>query len=141
MPARAKAQVEPQASSQLEEANLYELRSGTLRLTYTARDFAGRPQLSYNDGKSSRTYTGDQIQQEETALGLLLSVADVAVDFITQRFTLVIPKVLVELGKPEKVATFVVFENGGRIPAPIQPGQAETYSVKNLRGTASLILT
>jgi len=74
-------------------------------------------------------------------LGQLLSVSDVKVDFVSSRFTLVLPKVLVEEGKPEKLETYIVFENGGPVVRPPQPGPVETYSIKNLRGTASLVLT
>ncbi len=140
MPTSAQAQPATAATSQLTEANHFELSNGSLSITYTASDLLGRPHLSYQDGKQTRTYIGDQIQQEETALGQLLSVADVAVDFITQRFTLVLPTVMVELGKAEKLSTFVVFENGGQVARPPQPGPVETYSVKSLRGKASLVL-
>ena len=47
---------------------------------------------------------------------------------------------LVELGKAEKLSTFVVFENGGQVARPPLPGPVETYSVKSLRGKASLVL-
>ena len=129
------------AAPQLMEANHYELRNGSLSITYSATDLLGRPRLSFQDGKQTRDYAGDQIRREETALGQLLSVADVAVDFITNRFTLVLPTVLVTPGKAEKLSTFVVFENGGQVGRPQQPGPVETYSVKNLSGKASVIFT
>ncbi|HEX4965827.1 MAG TPA: hypothetical protein VF173_33775 [Thermoanaerobaculia bacterium] len=135
----SQSQAKP-AAPQLTEANHYELSNGSLSITYTATDLLGRPHLSYQDGKQTRNYVGDQIQQEETALGRLLSVADVAVDFITHRFTLVLPKVLVTPGKAEKLSTFVVFENGGQVGRPPQPGPVETYSVKSLSGKANLIV-
>jgi hypothetical protein len=137
MPARQTAPTAPQ----LTEANHFVLRGGSLSFTYTANDLAGRPQLSYQDGKETRNYTGDQIRQEETALGLLLTVADVKVDVVTQRFTLVLPKVLVAAGRLEKLSTFVVFENGGPVVHPPKPGPTETYSVKNLRGEAGVVLS
>jgi len=64
----------------------------------------------------------------------------VQVDVIA-KITLVLPKVLVTLGTPEKLSTFVVFENEGPVARPPHPGPVETYSVKTLRGQASLILT
>lgn len=136
----ARTQAQPVAQ-QLTEANLYELRSGALSFTFTANDLAGKPQIRYQDGKDTRTYTGDQIRQEETALGRLLTVADVKVDVVTRRFTLVLPKVLVAVGHPEKLSTFVVFENGGPVARPPQPGPVETYAVKSLSGKASFVLT
>jgi hypothetical protein len=138
MSARAQAKPTP---PQLAEANHFELQNGALRITYTATDLVGKPQLRFQNGKETHSYSGAQIRQEQTALGQLLSVSDVKVDFVSQRFTLVLPKVLVEEGKPEKLRTFVVFENGGPVVRPPQPGPVETYAVKNLRGTANFILT
>jgi len=129
------------AVPQLIEANHYELRNGSLSITYTATDLIGRPHLIYQDGKQTRNYVGDQIRYEETALGQLLSVADVAVDFITNRFTLVLPKVLVTPGKAEKLSTFVVFESGGPVVHPPHPGPVETYSIKSLSGKASAVVS
>lgn len=135
-------QAQTKPAPQLTEANHYELSNGSLHITYTATDLLGRPQLSYHDGKQTRNYVGDQIRREETALGELLSVADMAVDVITNRFTLVLPKVLVGPGKAEKLSTFVVFENGAQIVGrPPQPGPVETYSVKTLSGKANTIVT
>lgn len=68
------------APPQLTAANHYELRNGSLNITYTATDLLGRPQLSFQDGKQARHYVGDQIRREETALGLLLSVGDAPTD-------------------------------------------------------------
>jgi hypothetical protein len=127
------------APPQLAEANHYDLHNGSLNITYTARDLLGRPQLSYQDGKQTRHYIGDQIRREETALGLLLSIGDAPTDFTpVDRFTLVLPTVLVAPGKAEKLSTFIVFENRSQIGHP-QPGPVETYSVKSLSGKANMI--
>ncbi|HEV7504460.1 MAG TPA: hypothetical protein VGS07_06090 [Thermoanaerobaculia bacterium] len=134
-------QPQPKPTPQLAEANHYELHNGALNISYTARDLLGRPQLTFQDGKQTRHYVGDQIHREATALGLLLSIGDTPADFTpVDRFTLVLPTVLVVLGKAEKLSTFVVFENRAQVGHLPQPGPVETYSVKSLSGTANLII-
>ena len=64
------------AAPQLIAANHYELSNGSLSITYSSTDLLGRPRLSYQDGKQTRNYVGDQIRFEQTALGQLVSVAD-----------------------------------------------------------------
>jgi hypothetical protein len=136
MAAQAQAKA---ADPGLDEANFYELRHRNQQITFTNRNFGGQPQLVYKDGERLETFTGDQIFQEETALGRLLTVQKIAVDVITERFTLVLPKVLLAEGKAEKVETFVVFQSGHRIPRIPRPGPEETFVVKPFRGRASLV--
>ena len=135
-------QAQTKPAPQLKEANHYELSNGSLNITYTATDLLGRPQLSYHDGKQTQNFVGDQIQQVETVLGLLLSIGGGATDLTPKyRFTLVLPTVLVAPGKPEKLSTFVVFETRSPIGLPPQPGPVETYSVKTLSGKANAIIS
>ena len=134
------AQVQETASA-LVEANVFELRRGKTRITFkeSTADAARKPVLEYDDGQGPRTYTGDQIRQEKTALGRLLSVERVLLDARLPTITLVLPRVLLEEDKPEKFSTFVVFTGRGGtvvLPRPIGPGPAETYKVETFRGTA-----
>jgi hypothetical protein len=139
MAAKAQAQ---EALPEFVEANFFELKRGKERFTFTATDIAGRPQLTYDDGSQSRTYTGSEIEQEKTAVGLLLTVKKVIPDGPTEKITLVLPTVLLA-DNPEKVTTFVVYTHvdGNITGRPLNPGPVETYKVKTFRGKAQFVLS
>jgi hypothetical protein len=92
------AQVQETAPA-LVEANVFELRRGKTRITFRegTADAVRKPVLEYDDGQGEpRVYTGDQIRQEQTALGRLLSVERALVDVRAPTMTLVLPRVLLE---------------------------------------------
>lgn len=128
----------------LEPANHFELRRGRKRITYTATNFAGQRQLDYDDGTESRSFTGDAVRSEESALGTLLTVElKVIFDGPKDLLTLVLPEVLLEGGKPEKLSAPVIFHTvqGSIVGRPLNPGPVQTYEEKTFRGTADFVLT
>lgn len=133
-----------ETATELVEANAFQLRCGKERFVFNAQNLIGQSQLSYDDGSEQRTYTGDEIRREETAVGVLLTVeTSVIFDGPTDTVTLVLPQVLLEFGKPEKVSTFAVYTHtaGSIAGRPLNAGQVETYAVKTFRGTARFVLT
>jgi len=127
-----------------EPANHFELRRGRKRITYDATSFAGQRQLTYDNGTESRTFIGDDVRSEESALGTLLTVVlKVIFDGPKDFLTLVLPEVLVESGKPEKLSTPVIFHTvqGSIAGRPLNPGPVQTYEEKTFRGTASFVLS
>lgn len=132
------------AITDLQPANYFQLRRGRTRLTYTATNIAGQPQINYDDGTTPRTFTGQEIQQETSALGTLLTVElQVIFDGPRHLLTLVLPEVLLQDGKPEKLQTPVVFHTvqGSIAGRPLNPGPVQTYDVKTFRGTANFVLS
>jgi hypothetical protein len=127
---------------ELQEANFFELRRGAERITFTAENFTGQPQLNYHDGQRDRVFTGPQITLETTALGQLVTVESVILDGPTRKITLVLPTVRLA-GKPEKVGTLVVYTRvaGPILRVPPGPGPIETYEVKTFRGTARFVIS
>ena len=123
----------------LEEANLFELRRGSSKITYTASDFGGEPQVNF-DGK---TFRGDEVRREKSELGTLVTVTLSEIPDLERRLlTIVLPDVLVD-NAPQKVSAPVVFTRvetsiAGR---PLHPGPVQTYDVKIYKGTASFIVT
>ena len=127
-------------ASQLNPANLFELRCGSDTIGYTAHNFAGQRQLEYN----GRTFVDDEIRVEETALGTLLTVELKAIpDLSRDVLTVVLPEVLVGKGGSEKVSLPVVFHTIQESIAgpPLTPGQVQTYDVKIFNGTASFVFS
>jgi hypothetical protein len=123
----------------LEEANLFELRYNHSRITYTASDIAGEPQVSVG----SQSFRGDEIRREKSELGTLVTVTLSEIPDLERRLlTLVLPEVLLD-DAPEKVSVPVVFTRvelsiAGR---PLKPGPVQTYDVKIYKGKASFIVT
>jgi hypothetical protein len=121
------------------EANLFELRRGRSKITYTASDFAGEPQVNFED----QTFRGDEIRREKSELGTLVTVTlSETPDLERRLLTLVLPEVLVDKA-PEKCSAPVVFTRvelsiAGR---PLHPGPVQTHDVKIYTGKASFIVT
>jgi hypothetical protein len=105
-------------------------------ISYTASNIAGQPVFTYNNGKVTRTFTGNEVNRQETTLGTLVTVIlKTSVDGPRDLLTLVLPEVFVNK-VPEKLSTPVIFHTtAGVIPPKLGPVQ--TYDVKIFSGTAS----
>jgi len=127
----------------LEAANFFKLSHGKSTLTYTASNIAGDPLVSYNNGKVTQSFIGDQILREKTALGTLVTVTlESSIDGPRHLLTLVAPEVLVAEGGAEKVSLPVIFSTvEGVIARRLNPGPVQTYDVKIFSGTASIRIT
>jgi hypothetical protein len=126
--------------AKLKAANFFELSRGRSTISYTASNIAGKPVVTYHKGKVTRTFTGDEVRREKTALGTLVTVTlEVVSDGPTSLLTLVLPEVLVGSDGPEKVSVPVVFHivQSSIAGPPLNPGQVQTYDVKTFTGTAS----
>jgi hypothetical protein len=132
-------------TSALDEANLFELRRGRSRITYTVSNIAGEPLVNYTDGGTPpRTFTGDEVRREKTELGTLVTVTlGVIPDLETRLLTIVLPEVLVNPGTPEPFSAPVVFTRVEMSIAgpPLHPGPVQTYDVKIYTGKASFIVS
>ena len=127
----------------LVDANFFELSHGKSTISYTESNIAGRPVVTYNNGSVTRTFTGDEVRREETALGTLVTVTlEVIADGPTHLLTLVLPEVLVR-EEPEKVSVPVIFHTveGSIAGRPLNPGPVQTYDVKIFTGTASFVVS
>lgn len=130
-----------------EIANDFQLSLGRTTISFTPANFAGQPLLNFNDGVNPpRAFMGDdQVGQEQTALGTLVTVTLEAIpDLEAHLLTLVLPEVLIGEDKcPEKVAVPVIFHTvrTSIIGRPTSPGPAQTYDVKVFDGTAQYVLT
>lgn len=130
--------------AKLKSANFYELSHGRITTSYTASNIAGEPVVTYNNGRVTQTFTGDEVRREMTALGTLVTVTlELVPDGPTSLLTLVLPKVLVGSRGPEKLSAPVIFHTvkGSIAGLPLDPGPVQTYDVKIFNGTASFILS
>ena len=130
--------------AKLKAANFYELSHGRVTVSYTASNIVGEPMVTYNDGRVTQTFIGDQVRREMTALGTLVTVTlKLVPDGPTSLLTLVLPKVLVGSRGPEKLSAPVVFHTvkGSIAGPPLNPGPVQTYDVQIFKGTANFIIT
>lgn len=133
---------ETAAPTKLGAANFFALRHEhnhvTRTLDYEVRNFKGQPVLSYNDGTETKTFTGNEVKRENTALGTLVTVIlKSSVDGPRELLTLVQPEVLVN-GGTEKVSLPVIFHTTAGVIPPPKPGPQQTYLVQIFEGNALL---
>ena len=125
------------------QANLFELSSGTIHVTYSATSILGGPIFSYRDDRISRSFRGDEIRNQDTDIGQLITVTLEAVpDLRTTTFSLIFPVVTV---LPQSTGAHVRVP-GIKATAPTTiagppPGPQRLYSIVNLRGTAQFIVS
>lgn len=124
------------------QPNLFELQSYDTQITYSSSSIAGVPQLSYSRGDTSRTFSGVEIQLEETALGQSVTVLleNGAADEPIESLTLLLP--LVQLSPQSQqlsIQTIAILSRRAVFVNPATPGQLQTYDTLHLFGTAQLV--
>jgi hypothetical protein len=122
-------------------ANLFELASREINVTFSSSSFDGKPQFSYRDRDTSRTFRGDQIVADETRVGRLVSVElEVVPDLRTVTFSLILPTVNIVPGSAGTAVSVpgLVTTSHTSIAGPIL-GPSKTYRVLTLRGTAQFV--
>jgi hypothetical protein len=126
-------------------ANLFELRGGSIQVTYSSTSVLGGPILSYRDPQRSLSFRGNDIASEETALGELITVTLEAIpDVRTVTFTLILPIVTVmrqSSGTQIRVPGVTTTDLTTRTITGPRLGPQKLYAVVNLRGTAQFIVS
>jgi hypothetical protein len=141
-PMATSVKAEPSAqAAQRKAANFFQLshKHDKSTISYTASNLAGQPVFTYDDGKATRTFTGKEVNRQDTTLGTLVTVIlKTSVDGPRELLTLVLPEVLVNEA-PENLSVPAIFHTTvGVIPPKLGPVQ--TYEVKIYSGTASFVL-
>ncbi|NOU10435.1 MAG: hypothetical protein HOO98_10510 [Nitrospira sp.] len=124
-------------------ANLFELSSRTILVTYSTTSILGGPIFSYRDNTLNLSFRGDEIRIESTALGEVVTVTlETIPDFRTVTFSLIVPIVTV---MPQSSGTQIkVLGITTTAPTTIAgppPGPQQLYSAVYLRGTAQFIVS
>lgn len=125
------------------QANLFELSSGEIHVTYSTTNIAGGPVFNYRDNQISHSFRGKEICIEDTCLGQLVTVTlETVPDLRTVSFTLVLPIVMVMF---QSTGTYIKVP-GITATTPITisgplPGPQQLYSTVKLRGTAQFIVS
>jgi hypothetical protein len=115
--------------------NLQEVGGGT-QISYSTTSSTGQPELSYQGFHGENAFSGDAIDQAETALGTELTVVLNAVpDRKSVTLTLVLPR---HLGQQRFSTLAVIATNPTSLAGP-QDGHPQTYEVIALEGQAQAV--
>lgn len=127
-----------------DQPNMYELRHGSTRVTYSLTGPAGPdPRFTYEERGQTRTFERDQIETTGTPVGTLITVMlNLVPDAEKTTFSLMLPSVNL-VGKTScDIATFGLTTVQRTSFAGLGNGQIDRYTVTHeLAGTASLVMT
>lgn len=134
----------PQANTQQQAVtpNVYELAGGQLHITYSTTDRGGQPRFSYQDGSETLNFKGNEIHQEKSQIGTLVTVIiRRTIDSGSTTFTLLVPTVTLKEFSPAQMHTYGIttVHKFSVIPA-MNMGQIETYTTTELAGTATMVM-
>jgi hypothetical protein len=125
------------------QANLFELNSSSIHVTFSSTSISGDPIFSYRDNQRSLSFRGEDIRLQDTEIGQLVTVTlEVIPDLKTVTFSLILPVVTVmhqSSGIRIKVPG-ITTTNPTTIAGP-PLGPQSLYSIVNLRGTAQFVVS
>ncbi len=130
----------PETTRPTYQPNLYDLFRRDVHIQYSASSIDGRPRLHYRDRKLDKSFSGDEIRIEETALGRVVSVILQAVpDLHVVTFGFFLPTLNVE--HETHVVTEAIYSTqrtsiGG--PSLVK-GQLESWRSITLAGIARAV--
>jgi hypothetical protein len=123
------------------ELNQFTLEGYDTRITYSTSSLSGVPQFSYRDPVETRDFRGDEIRQEETGVGRMVTVQlqDNAADQGFEHVTLFLPRV--QLSEETASIPIHTLAIRNREVVFVAPGarQLQTYQPIYLSGTAALV--
>ena len=124
-------------------ANLFELSSNTIQITYSTTSILGGPMLSYRDNTRSLSFRGNDIRIEPTGLGDLVTVTlETIPDLRTVTFSLVVPTVTVMTqSSGTRIKLLGITATAPTTIAGPPPGPEQLYSAVYLRGSAQFIVS
>jgi hypothetical protein len=120
-------------------ANVYNLHNTQLHVSYSTGALGSKAGLVYQDAHQTLNFDEQQMRRVPTDLGEEVSVTiHITVDAGSTTFTLVVPKVAVELNQQTHVETIgITALHRFSINPGLLHGQIDTYSVAKLRGSGS----
>lgn len=127
----------------LTQANLFELSRGDVHVTYSSTSILGGPIFSYRDNQVSKTFRGNEILIQESAIGQIITVTlETIPDLRTVTFSLVLPAVTVlQQSTGTRIQVPGITTTAPTSIAGPLPGPQLLYAVVKLRGTAQFIVS
>ncbi|WHZ28171.1 MAG: hypothetical protein OJF51_002969 [Nitrospira sp.] len=123
-------------------ANLFELSSRTIQVTYSTTNILGGPIFSYRDNTVSRSFTGEEIRIESTSIGEVVTVTlETVPDLRTVTFSLIVPVVTVMTqSSGTRIKVLGITTTTPTTIAGPPPGPQQLYSAIYLNGSAQFIV-
>lgn len=130
----------PEARSEPVMPNMFELLGRGVAIHFSTTSFTGDPRFQYQDSCRQVSASGDEIRQEETELGTLVTITlEPDADAGSLLFTVVIPRARVDGPEREvRIEThgFLTRSRFARLPTD---AQLQTYIAVPLRGRAAIV--
>jgi hypothetical protein len=123
-----------------QQPNAYTVAGRGVHVSYLATSISGQPQLTYQDGHRSLTFSGEELRVVSDEEGQLASISTKkSVDTGYTSFTLLLPRVNLVNGQAAHITTIgIVGTHRTTIDMPVA-GQLDTYRVVHLTGNAYFI--
>ena len=118
--------------------NQFDLHGQGVRVGFSTSSISGPAQLSFTKGRKTLSFTGDQITQQDTAIGTLVTVTiALTPDRSFTTFSVLLPAIqLAKETAKQAFRTFAVTTVHKTTIAGPAVGVRETYKTVPLRGTA-----
>jgi hypothetical protein len=131
------------AVSDFVDANLIEVESCGVAISYSKSSITGDPRFSYTDKDQNLNFAGSEIRVEETGIGELVSVPISNVpDLEVVTVSLLLPKINLSSTEPQSAfETQLIFTtHRTSIGGPsLVAGQLKTYKCLSVEGTAQRV--
>ncbi|HWQ19214.1 MAG TPA: hypothetical protein VN455_05495 [Methanotrichaceae archaeon] len=131
-----------QMAGQFVQPNLFEMEGRGTRIAVSLSSFTGGPQLQYRDMRIQRTFTGPEINIQDSDIGLVVKVVlERTVDFGDTILTLFIPHINMSgTETPFRTVALLVTTRTSIGGPGLVRGPLETYQVLALRGIARAVV-
>jgi hypothetical protein len=125
-----------------EEPNLFELRSGNIKITYSTSSLSGQPLFTYKHRRQTLTFHGEEIRQSDSEIGRQITVTIEQIpDLQTVTFTLLLPDINLEGTETPFRAVGITTITRTSIGGPdLVKGPIQTYLPRMFWGTARQVI-
>jgi hypothetical protein len=123
--------------------NQYELLGSGVSINFSTTSITGQPLLHYQDACREVNARGDEIRQEETEIGTLVTITlEPDADAGSLLFTVLIPRAVIEgVGSELRIITQGILTRSRFARGPAADAQLQEYRVVTLRGHATFVIS
>jgi hypothetical protein len=125
-----------------EEPNVFELRSGNIKITYSTTSLNGQPLFTYKERRQTLTFHGEQIRQSDSEIGRQITVTIEQIpDLRTVTFTLLLPDIHLDATETRFRTVGITTITRTSIGGPdLVKGPIQTYLPRVFWGTARQVI-